>query len=66
MPTRIDPTYIKSPFISPEDFLKKLKEMPQDPEYFHINSDDAMADLLRAMGYGEAIDYIEDHERWYS
>ena len=52
--------------LSPEKFLEWLKEMPQDPESFHICSDDAMADLLRAMGYGEAIDYIEDHERWYS
>ena len=66
MPT-IDPTYIKSPFISPNDFLERMKAIEsQSPEYFHINADELMCDLLRSLGYGDAVDVFKNHERWYS
>ncbi len=66
MPT-IDPTYIKSPFISPDEFLEKMKAIESEyPETFHIEADDLMCDLLRSLGYGDAVDVFKNHERWYS
>ena len=66
MPT-LDPTILKSPFMSPDEFLEKMKAIEsQSPEYFHINADDLMCDLLRRLGYGEGIDFFEKQERWYS
>lgn len=64
----LDPTILKSPFMSPDEFLERMKEYASCnyPEEFHLNADGLMCDLLRKLGYGEGIDFFEKQERWYS
>ena len=66
MPT-LDPTIIKSPWMTPDEFLERMKAIESEsPEYFHVNADELMCDLLRSLGYGDAVDIFEEHERWYA
>lgn len=64
----LDPTILKSPFMSPDEFLEKMKKCfdNESPEWGHINADNLMCDLLRKLGYGDGIDFFEKQERWYS
>lgn len=56
--------------LSPEEFKEKIggivHNLYWDHEECHSQTDDAMENLLIALGYGEAIDLIKTTTRWYS
>ena len=62
--------------MTPTEFLEALKEIDEttkrpgrqydDLEQFHSDADDLMCKILRDLGYGEGIDFFENHEKWYA
>ena len=56
--------------MTPEQFKKDVQEIADhpsgDPETIHPLLDKAMQDLLRSLGYGEAVDIIEKAPKWYA
>lgn len=54
--------------ISPEECAERMKNLAQekDLEAFHIKADDLMCETLKQLGYGEAVEIFESHEKWYS
>lgn len=51
------------------DFTQRMKAIadPQeDPESAHIKADDLMVELLRDLGYDEAMDAYESMTKWYA
>ena len=56
--------------LSPEEFKEKIEgiilNLSHDKECCHSSTDDAMENLLIALGYGEAIGLIKTTTRWYS
>ena len=52
----------------PETFYENMFALfnAYDPETAHIEADKMMCELLRSLGYGKAVDYFEEQERWYS
>jgi hypothetical protein len=37
-----------------------------DPEMWHCLADDAIASVLRELGYNTMADWFDEHEKWYS
>jgi hypothetical protein len=54
--------------MAPTEFLETMRRLSAnvDTEDRHSKMDDAMANLLRELGYGDAVDVIEGTERWYA
>lgn len=56
--------------MNPEQFLEKVKKIAWDyygdTETMHARFDDAMEALLCELGYGEAVEFVRRHERWYA
>ena len=54
--------------LTPEEFASKMKECfaEGDGEASHSDADDLLCNLLRELGYGEAIDIFEAAEKWYA
>ena len=61
--------------MTPTEFLEALKEIDKmakrprgydDLEQFHSDADDLMCEILRNLGYGDGVDFFENHERWYA
>jgi len=42
------------------------RHYPTDWEISHSSMDDRMVEVLRALGYGEAMDLYESITRWYA
>ena len=55
---------------TPEQFLQEVKQIAwdytHDTETMHSRMDEAVEDLLAALGYGEAVEYIRSLDRWYA
>ena len=58
---------------SPKEFTKEIEDIVfskgmegPDNEIIHIQTDEAMEELLIDLGYGEAIHIIRSIERYYS
>lgn len=56
--------------MNPNEFLEKVRQIAweyvHDTEAMHSRFDEAMEDLLVELGYGEAVEYVQRHERWYA
>lgn len=52
----------------PEEFRSKIKTLAEsdDPESFHLHTDELMCETLAEIGYAEVVKIFEDAERWYS
>lgn len=52
---------------TPEEFATMMRnQMNGDLENSHSAMDDLMVELLRHLGYGEAMDVFEQQEKWYA
>lgn len=61
---------------TPEEFAEQMKDASiprlrfgkfyEDCEDTHSRMDGLMCDLLRELGYGEAVDIFEDSPKWYA
>lgn len=57
---------------TPEEFADEMKEAStinrkhEDQEDTHRRMDYLMCDLLRKLGYDEAVDIFEKSPRWYA
>ena len=51
-----------------DEFLKDMQTVASsnDPECSHVYMDDMMCDLLKQLGYGEAIEVFRHTEKWYA
>ena len=54
--------------MSPDDFAREMryKSRKTDTEAAHGDMDDLMCNLLRELGYGEAVDVFENAVKWYA
>ena len=64
--------------LTPEEFTKSMKDISDklvnppkyrsyyDKEDAHMEMDNLMLDLLRALGYGDGVDIFESTDKWYS
>lgn len=54
----------------PEVFMQQMRalidENSNDPEQLHIHADDLICDLLKTLGFGEAVKLFENAPKWYS
>ena len=52
---------------SPEWVAAKMREMAEDdsPAVQHETADELLCDVLRELGYGDAVDVFEGMKRWY-
>lgn len=52
---------------TPEEFARMMKnQMSGDEEGAHYEMDELMVELLRRLGYGEAMDIFEKQPKWYA
>lgn len=52
---------------TPEEFAQMMRnQMSGDEETAHGEMDDLMVELLRRLGYGEAMDVFEKQDKWYA
>lgn len=64
--------------MTPGEFLDAMKQIysgervntlirgvPSDTPEMHVESDGLMEEQLKAFGFGEAIDFLRKHTRWY-
>lgn len=53
---------------TPDEFLKDMQTVASsnDPEWSHGYMDDMMCNLLKQLGYGEAIEVFRHTEKWYA
>lgn len=52
---------------TPEEFAQMMRnQMGADNETAHGEMDDLMVELLRRLGYGEAMDVFEKQDKWYA
>lgn len=52
---------------TPEEFAIMIRnQISGDLEGSHSAMDDLMAELLRRLGYDEAMDIFEEQEKWYA
>ena len=58
----------RTTFSSINEFTKVISTLSKlpDSEVRHVSMDKAIADLLRAMGYIEAMEIYEKTEKWYA
>lgn len=53
-----------------EDFYKKIVAIYEkhegDAEYAHLDADKLMWAKLRELGYGKAMDFLEEQEMWFA
>lgn len=56
------------PIPTPDEFLKDMQTVASsnDPEWSHGYMDDMMCNLLKQLGYGEAIEVFRHTEKWYA
>lgn len=51
-----------------ENAIKRMQEAVElsksDPEVAHVKADQAMADLLKSLGYEEVVELFERVTRW--
>lgn len=56
--------------LTPEEFAGMIRVLiargGDDSEAVHADTDEAMENLLIALGYGEAVGLIRDEIRWYA
>lgn len=54
--------------ITPAQFLERLKEIYSDCRFEeqHVQADKLMEETLRALGYGNGVEYLRRQTRWYS
>lgn len=54
--------------ITPAEFERRMKELSEKEttEWFHIQADKLMCEVLRQFGYDAGIDIFEGTGRWYS
>lgn len=59
------PHYIAA--IDPSDFAKEMAVLgaKEDLKFRHILMDKAMCELLKQLGYAEAVDIFNSVEKWY-
>ena len=48
--------------------IERLKALQRlgDPEYAHGEADDALCDLLQAIGYSDVVKEFKAIEKWYA
>lgn len=52
---------------TPEEFAQMMRnQMSGDNEVAHVEMDELMVELLRRLGYGEAMDVFEKQDKWYA
>ena len=55
--------------MTPDQFTELMRAAaggPGDAEDAHMRVDALMVDLLRSLGYGDAMDIVENMVRWYA
>lgn len=55
--------------ISPKEFAEKMKQIAEkrdDEEVCHVEMDDYICEVLKALGYEEGVEIFEDTPKWYS
>ncbi len=55
--------------ISPKEFAEKMRQIAEkgnDEEVCHIEMDDYICEVLRALGYEEGVAIFENTPKWYS
>lgn len=57
----------KNEIPTPEQFAWMMRgKMGSDLEGAHVSMDDLMVELLRKLGYGEAMDIFDTQDKWYA
>ena len=52
---------------TPEEFAQMMRnQVSGDNEGAHAEMDELMVELLRRLGYGEAMDVFEKQDKWYA
>lgn len=46
------------------DYLRSMAGL--DQEWSHAEADDMFCEILRELGYGEAVEIFSDMTKWYS
>ena len=51
-----------------QEAIEKLEELAKDdnPEQFHIESDEIIGEFLRSLGYATLVKAWDKPEKWYS
>ena len=55
--------------ISPKEFAEKMRQIAEkrdDEEVCHVEMDDYICEILKALGYEEGVEIFEDTPKWYS
>lgn len=54
--------------ISPEIAKEKMRSIEKDgdTESAHVDADALLCNILRGLGYGDAVDIFESIDKWYA
>ena len=56
--------------ISPDKVAARMREISkmsiEDEEEAHVKADELMCEVLRELGYGEAVDVFKNMRKWYA
>jgi hypothetical protein len=56
--------------MTPEEAAAKMREIFSGTDYnigaAHLEADELLCQILRELGYGEAVQIFEDADKWYA
>jgi len=54
--------------ITPEEAAQRMREINKngDTEGAHCEADDLLCEILKELGFGEAVEIFENMDKWYA